>query len=182
MFDSLRPHGQQHTRPPCPSPTPGVYPNSCLLSRWCPSSVVPFSSFLPSFPASGSFPMSQPFTSGGQSIGASSSASVLPKNIQDWSPLGWTDWISLQSKGLTLKSLLQHHSSKASILPCSASFMVQLLQPNWKIYSFGYTDIFRQINVFLICYICHSFASKEQASFNFMAAITICSDFGAPKK
>ena len=106
MSDSLRPHGLKHTRPPCPSPTPGVYPNSCPLSQWChptiSSSVVPFSFHLQSFPASGSFPMSQFFTSGGQSIGVSTSASLLSMNIQDWSPLGWTGWISLQSKGLSL--------------------------------------------------------------------------------
>ena len=105
MFDSLRPHGLQHARPPCPSPTCGVYSNSCPLSRWChptiSSSVVPFTSFLQSFLASGSFPVSQFFTSGGQSIGVSASASVLPMNIQDWFPLGWTDLISLQSKGLS---------------------------------------------------------------------------------
>ena len=101
----LQPHEPQHSRPPCPSPTPGAYPNSCPLSRWChptfSSSVVPFSSCLQSFPASVSFPMSQFFTSGGQSIGVSASTSVLPMNIQDWFPLGWTGWISLQSKGLS---------------------------------------------------------------------------------
>ena len=105
MSDSLQPHGLQHTRPPCPSPTPGVYLNSCPLSQWChptiSSSVVPFSSHLRYFPASGSFQMSQFFTSGGQSIGISASASVLPVNIQDWFPLGWTGWISLLSKGLS---------------------------------------------------------------------------------
>jgi len=104
VSDSLQPHGLQHTRPPCPSPTPGVYSNSCPLSWWChptiSSSVIPFSSCLQPFPASGSFPMSQFFTSGGQSIGVSASASVLPMNTQNWSPLGWTGWISLQSKGL----------------------------------------------------------------------------------
>ena len=104
MSYSLRPHGPQHARPPCPSPTPGVYPNSCPLSRWChptiSSSVIPFS-HLQSFPASGSFPMSQLFASGVQSIGVSASASVLPMNIQGWFPLGWTGWISLQSKGLS---------------------------------------------------------------------------------
>ena len=104
------------------------YSNSWPLSRWChptvSSSVVPFSSRLPSFPASGSFPMSEFFTSGGQSIGASASASVLPMNIQHWFPLGSTGLISLLSKGLS--SLLQHHSSKASILHHSAFFMVQL--------------------------------------------------------
>ena len=92
-------------RPPCPSPAPGVHPNSYPLSRWChptiSSSVDPFSSCLQSFPASGSFPMNQFFTSGGQSIGVLASASVLPMNIQDWFPLGWTGWISLQSKGLS---------------------------------------------------------------------------------
>ena len=105
VSDYLRPHELQHTRPPCPSPTPRVYWNSCPLSRWChptsSSSVVPFYSHLQSFPASGSFQMSQFFTSGGQSIGVSASTSVLAVNIQDWFPLGWTDWISLQSKGLS---------------------------------------------------------------------------------
>ena len=102
VSDSLQPHGLQHTRPPCPSPTPRVYPNSCPLSQWChptiSSSVIPFS-HLQSFPASGPFQMSQLFTSGSQSIGVSASASVLPMNTQDWFPLGWTGWISLQSKG-----------------------------------------------------------------------------------
>ena len=103
LFDSLQPHGLQHARLPCPSPPPRACSNSFPLSWWChptiSSSVMPFSSCLQSFPASGSFPMSQFFASGGQSIGAS--ASVLPTNIQDWSPLGWTGWISLQSKGLS---------------------------------------------------------------------------------
>ena len=102
--DSLWPHGLQHTRPPSPSPIPRVYSNSYPLSQWChpaiSSSVVCFSR-LQSFPASGSFQMSQLFTSGGQSIGVSASTSVFPMNIQDWSPLGWTGWISLQSKGLS---------------------------------------------------------------------------------
>ena len=105
VFDSLRPHESQHTRPPYPSPTPGVYPNSCPSSWWChpaiSSSVVPFSSCPQSLPASGSFPMSQLFAWGSQSIGVSASALVLPMNTQDWSPLGWTGWISLQSKGLS---------------------------------------------------------------------------------
>ena len=102
---TLRPHESQHSRPPCPSPTPGVHSNSCPLSRWChraiSPSVVPFSSCPQSLPASGSFPMSQLFASGGQTIGVSASASVLPMNTQEWSPLGWTGWISLQSKGLS---------------------------------------------------------------------------------
>ena len=105
VSDSLRPHEPQHTRPPCPSPTPGVYPNPCPLSRWChptiSSSVVSFSSCPQSFPASGSFQKSQLFMSGGQSTGVSASTSVLPVNTQDWSPLGWTGWITLQSKGLS---------------------------------------------------------------------------------
>ena len=105
MSDSLRPHELQHIRPPCPSPTPGLHPNPCPFSRWChptiSSSVVPFSSCLQSFPASGSYQMSQLFASGGQSIGVSASTSVLPMNTQDWSPLGWTSWISSQSKGLS---------------------------------------------------------------------------------
>ena len=105
VSNSLRPHESQHSRPPCPSPTPRIYSNSCPLSRWChpaiSSSVIPFSSCPQSLPESGSFPMSQLFSSGGQSIGISASASVLPMNTQDWSPLGWTGWISLRSKGLS---------------------------------------------------------------------------------
>ena len=105
MSNSLRLHESQRARPPCPSPTPEVYSNSCPLSWWChpaiSSSVVPFSSFPQSLPASGSFPMSQLFTWGSQSIGVSASASILPMNTQDWSPLGWTGWISLQFKGLS---------------------------------------------------------------------------------
>ena len=103
VSDSLRPHELQHARPPCPSPTPGVHPKSGPSSPWChptiSSSVVPFSCCPQSLPASETFPMSQLFAWGGQSIGVSALASVLPKNIQDWSPLGWTAWISLQSKG-----------------------------------------------------------------------------------
>ena len=125
VSDSLRPHGLQHTRLSCPSPTP----KPCPSSRWChptiSCSVVPFSSCLQSCPASGSFPVSQFFASGSQSIGVSALAPVLPVNIQDWFPLGLTGWISLK----TLKSLLQHHSSKASILLHSAFFIVQLSHP-----------------------------------------------------
>ena len=105
VSDSLWPHESQHTRPPCPSPTPRAYSNSCPSSWWChsaiSSSVIPFSSCPQPLPASGSFPMSQLFTWGGQSTVVSASASVLPMNTQDWSPLGWTGWISLQSKGLS---------------------------------------------------------------------------------
>ena len=132
VSDSFRPHESQHTRPPCPSPTCRVHSNSRPSSQWChpaiSSSVVPFSSGPESLPASGYFPMSQLFTSGGQSIGVSASASVLPMNTLDWSPLGWTVWISFLSKGLS-KSLPQHHSSKASILQCSAFFIVRLSHP-----------------------------------------------------
>ena len=120
MSDSLRPYGLQHARPPCPSPTPSACSNSCPLSQWChpiiSSSVIPFSSHLQSFPASGSFQMSQYFTSSGQSIGASASASVLPMNIKEWFPWGWT-------------GLLQHHSSKALILQHSSFFIGQLSHP-----------------------------------------------------
>ena len=105
VSDSLRLHGLQHARPPCPPPTPRVYPNSCPLSRWChpttSSSVAHFSSHFQSFPASSSFSMSQFFTSGSQNIGVSALTLVLPMNTQDWSPLGWTGWISLLSKGLS---------------------------------------------------------------------------------
>ena len=105
ISNSLQPHGLQHTRLSCPSPSPRVCSNSCPSHQWChptiSSSVLPFFSHLQSFPASGSFQMSQFFTSGGQSIGVSASASVLPMYIQDWFPLGWTGWISLQSKELS---------------------------------------------------------------------------------
>ena len=114
LSESLRLHGLQHARLPCPSPTLAAYPNSCPLFWWChstiPSSVVPFSSHLQSFPVSVSFPVGWFFSSGGQSIGVS--ASVLPMNIQDWYPLGWTGWISLQSKGLSRvfsKTTVQKH-------------------------------------------------------------------------
>ena len=131
MSNSLQPSGLQHARLPCPSPTPGAYSNSCPSIWWChqtiKSSVIPFSSCLLSFLASGSFQMSQFFTSGGQNIGVSASKSVRPMNIQDRFPLGLTDWLSLQSKGL--KNLFQHHSSKASILQRSAFFIVQLSHP-----------------------------------------------------
>ena len=118
MSDSFWPHGLPHARPPWPSPTPWVYSNPCPLSWWChptiSSSVVPFSSCPQSFPASGSFPMSQLFASGSQSIGVSASTSILPVNTQDWSPLGRTAWISLQSKGLSRvfsNTTVQKHQS-----------------------------------------------------------------------
>ena len=131
MYNSLQPHELQHARLPCPSPTPGSCSNSCSSSQWChptiSSSLIAFSSCLQSCLESGFFPMSQLFPSGGQRIGISASAWFLPMDIQDWFPLGLTDWISLQSKGL--KSLLRYHSSKASILLRSAFFIVQLSYP-----------------------------------------------------
>ena len=129
MSDSLRPYESQDARPSCPSPTTGVYSNSCPLSQWChwtnSCSVVPFSTCPKSFPASGSLPISQFFTSCGQSIGVSSSTSVLPMNIQDWFPLGWTDWISLQSKGLS-RVFSNTTVQKHQFFSCSAFFTVQL--------------------------------------------------------
>ena len=129
MSDSLQPHGLQHTRPPCPSPTPGAYSNSCPWSQWCyppiSSSVVPFSSCLQSFPASGSFAMSQFFASGCQSIGVSASASS-PSNAYSELIFFRMDWFDLLAVQGTLESLLQYHSSKALILRCSAFFMFQL--------------------------------------------------------
>ena len=128
VSDSLRPHGLQHARPPCPSLSPGVCSNSCPLSQWChptiSSSVIPFSSRLQSFPASGSFPVSQLFTSGGHSIRAWASASVLPMVIQDWFLLGLTGLISFQSKGLS------RVFSNTTTLRCSAFFMAQLSHPH----------------------------------------------------
>ena len=136
LSDSLQPHGLQHARLPCPSPSPGVCPSSRLLNWWChpttSSSIALFSFCLQSFPASGSFPMSRLLASGGQSIGAS--ASVLPVNIQGWFPLRLTGLISLLSKGLS--SLFQHHSSKALILQHSAFFMVQFSHPYMTTRSF----------------------------------------------
>ena len=147
VSNPLWPHGLQHARPPCPSPTPRVYPNSCLLSQWChpiiSSSVVPFSSCPQSFPASGSFPMSQFFASGGQSTWASASASVLPMNIQDWFPLGLTGLISLRSKG-------SHESSPAPQFKSINSLELSLLygptftsiHDYWKNHCLAYTDLY----------------------------------------
>ena len=147
IITSSRPHESQHARPPCPSPTPGVYSDSCPSSWWChpaiSSSVVPFSSCPQSLPASGSFPMSQLFAWGGQSTGVSASASVLPMNTQDWSHLGWTGSISLQSKGLSrvfsnttvekhqffsaqLSSLLEWPKSSILTIPNACENMEQL--------------------------------------------------------
>ena len=137
MSDSLQPHELQHTRPPCPSPTPGVHSNPCSLSPWChPTisfSVIPFSACPQSFPASGSFPMSQLFASGGENIGVSALTSVFPMNTQDWSPFGWTGWISLQSKGLSrVLSTPQFKSINSSVLSFLYSPTITSIHDYWK--------------------------------------------------
>ena len=131
VSDSLRPHESQHARPPCPSPTPRAYSNSCPLSQWChptiSSSVVLFSSCLQSFPASGSFLVSQFFTSGGQGIEVTAAASVFPVNIQDWFPLRLTGWISLQSKGLSRvfsNTTVQKHQFFGAQLSLQSNFHI----------------------------------------------------------
>ena len=146
MSDSLWPHGLQHARLPCPSPSPGACSNSCPLNRWChptiSSSVTPFSSCLQSFPALGSFPMSRLFASGDQIIGASTSALVLPMNIQHWFPLGLTG---------TLKNLLQNHSLKASALPSLPSLFYgptfTSVHDYWENHSFDCSDLYGQSDV-----------------------------------
>ena len=139
VSDSLWPHGLHHAKPPCPSPTPRVHPNSCPLSWWChrtiSSSVIPFSSCLQSFPASGSFPMSQSFTSGSQSIGVSVSASVLPMNIQDWFPLGFTGLISLKSNGLS-RVFSNTTVQNSSVLSFLFSSTLTSINDYWKNHSF----------------------------------------------
>ena len=145
MSDSLRPHGLQHARPPCPSLTPRVYPNSRPLSRWChptiSSSVISFSSSLKSFLASRSFQMIQFFASGGQIIGVSASTSVLPINTQDLFPLGWTGWISLQSKGLaTVFSNTQFKNINSLELSFLYSPTLTSIHDHWKNHSLDYSD------------------------------------------
>ena len=153
VSNSLRPHEPQHTRPPCPSPTLGVYSNPCPSSRWCrptiSSAVIPFSSCPQSFPASGSFSMSQLFTSGGLSIGVSASASVLPMNSQDWSPVGWTVWISLLSKWLSRvlsNTTIQKHQFFGAQLSSQSSSLTST-HDHWKNHSLDYTDLCWQSNV-----------------------------------
>ena len=142
VSDSLRPHELQHARPPCPSLTPGVHPNSCSSSRWCQpaisSSVVPFSSCPQSLPASESFPMSQLFAWGGQSIGVSAWTSVLPKNTQDWSPLEWTGWISLQSNGFSRvfsNTTVQKHQFFGTQLSSQLITTFASIHDHWKNHS-----------------------------------------------
>ena len=141
VSNSLWPYESQHARPPCPSPTPGVYTNPCPSSRWChpaiSSSVIPFFSCPQSFPALGSFPMSQLVAWGGQSIGVSASTSVLPMNTQDWSPLGWTGWIFLQSKGLSrVFTAPQFKSISSSVLSFLYSPTLTYIRDYWKNQSF----------------------------------------------
>ena len=186
MFNSLQTHGLQHIRLPCPSATPRSYSKSHSWSQWCHptilSFIVPFSSCLQSFPPSGSFQMSQFFASGGHSIGASASASVLPENIQDWFPLGLTGLISLQSE--KLKSLLQHHGSKVSILWCSVFFMVQLWHPymtTGKITALTRCTFVSKVMPLLfnmLSRLVTGFLTRSKC-FNFMVSIAICSDYGA---
>ena len=152
MSDSLWPYKLRHARPPCPSPTPGVYPNSCSSSWWChpavSSSVIPFSSCLQSFPASGSFPISQLFAWGGQSTGVSASKSVLPMNTQDWSSLGWTGWISLQSRDAKESPPTpQFKSINSSMLSFLHSLTLTSIHDHWKNHSLDYTDLCWQSNV-----------------------------------
>ena len=148
---SLRPHRPRHARLPCPSPTPGTCSNSCPSSQWyhptISSSVIRFSSHLQSFPASGSFQMSQPFPSGGQSIGISASASVLAMNIQDWFPLGGTGWISLQSKGLS-RVFSNTTDEKHQFFSCQLyGPTLTSIHDYWKNHSFDKMDFCRQSHV-----------------------------------
>ena len=154
MSDSLWPHGLQQAKPPCPSPVPRNSSNSCPSSWWChriiSSSVIPFSSHLQYLPASGSFQMSQFFASGGQSIGASALASVLPMNIQGWFPLGWTDWISLQSKGLSRvfsNTTVQKHQFFGTQLSLWSNSNYPYMITG-KTIGFDYMDLCQQSNVF----------------------------------
>ena len=149
ISDSLWSHGLQHARLPCPSPSPGVCSNSCPLSRWChptiSSSAIPFSSCLPSFPASGSFPMSRLFASDGRSTGGSASASVLPMNIQGWFPLDWLIWSPCSPRDS------QESSPTPSISSSGLSILygptLTSIHDYWKNHSFDYTDLCRQRNV-----------------------------------
>ena len=183
---TLRPQGLQRARPPCPSPSPGVCSNLCPCHPTISSSVVPFSSRLQSFPASGSFPMSHLFTSGGQGIGALASASVLPVNIQGWFPLGWTGLISLQSKGLSrvfANTTVQKHQFFGAQPFLWSNSHIHILTTG-KIIAWLYRPLLAKwcFCCLIRCLVCHSFSPREQASFNFLAAVTKCSDFWCPIK
>ena len=152
VSDSLRPHGLQHSRLPCPSPTPRACSNSCPLNQWChptiSSSVIPFSSYLQSFPVSGSFPVSQFFVSGSPRFGTSASASVLPMNLQDWFPLGLIGLISLQSKGLSRvisNTAVKNHQS--SVLRFLYGPALTCIHDYWKNHSFDQMDLFWQSTI-----------------------------------
>ena len=190
MSDSLQPHGLQYVRLPCPVPAPQVYSNSCPSSQWChptiSSSVIPFSC-LQSFPAPGSFPVSQFFASGGHHIGVSASASVLPMNIQDRFPLGLTGLISLLSKGLSRvfsNTKIQKHkffSTQPSLWSNShISYMTTgktIALTRWTFVGKVMSLLFHTLSRFAREK--KNFSSKEETSFNFKAAVTIHSDFGA---
>ena len=187
VSDFLRPHESQHTRPPCPPPTPGVYPNWCPLSWWChpaiSSSVIPFSSCPQSFPASGSFPVSQLFAWGGQSIGVSASVSVLPMNTQDWSPLGWLVGSPCSPRDSQESSPTPQFKSINS----SVFFTVQLSYPyvttGKTIALTRQTFVGKVMSLLfnMLSRLAITFLPRSKESFNFVAAITICSDFGAPQ-
>ena len=197
VSNSLRPHELQHARPPCPSPTPGVHLNPCS-SSWCchptiSSSVIPFSFCPQSFPASGSFPMSQLFASGGQSIGVSASTSVLPMKTQDWSHLGWTgwifrmDWLDLLAVQGTLKSLLQHHSSKALIPQRLPFFIVQLSHPYMNtgktiaLTRCTFVDKVISLPFNMLSRLVITFLPRSKRLLISWLQFTICSDSGAQK-
>ena len=190
MSDSLRPHELQHARIPCPSPTPRVHPNKRPSSRWCHpatlSSVVPFSSCPQSLPTSESFPMSQLFTWGGQSTGVSVLASFLPKNTQDWSPLEWTGWISLQSKGLSRvfsNTTVQKHKFFSTQLSSQSNSHIHTW-PQEKTIALTRRTFVRKVMSLLfnmLFRLAITFLPKSKRLFNFLAAVTICSDFGAQK-
>ena len=163
MSNSLWLHEPKHARPPCPSPIPGVYSNSCPLNQWChqtiSSSVIPFSSCLQSFPASGSFLMGQFFASGGQSIGTSASTSLLPMNTQDWSLLGWTGWISLQSKGLSRvfsNTTVQKHQFLSAQLSLWSKLSHPYMTTGKTIALYRRTFIGKVMSLFLKCCLCWS--------------------------
>ena len=181
MSDSSQPHELQYARLPCPSPTPGAYLNSCPLSRWClstiSSSVIPFSSCLQSFPASGSFLMSQFFASGGWSIGVSALASVLPVNIQDWFPLGWTGWISLRSKSLKSSPTLLFKSINSLVLNFLYGWNLTSVYDYWKTLA-----LTRLIFVGKVMSLLFNMLSKLVIAFlPRNKCLLICSDFGAPQ-
>ena len=189
VSDSLWPHGLQRARPPCPSPTPKLYSNSCPLTRWChpaiSSSLVPFYSCLQSSPASGSFQISQLFTIRWPKYW-SFSFRIRPSNEHPGLISFRMDWLDLLAVQGTLNSLLQHHSSKASILRHSAFFIVQLSHPcmtTGKTKTLTRRTFVGKVMSLLLYMLSRLVItpSKEQVSFNFMAAVTICSDFGAPK-